>query len=512
MVLELVMLQENFNIDFGNNQPMDRLCKIQNKIGENVYPPVTRFSANNQARHLEAESRISSFIQGFFARNNKWPSKRVIEKGAHCDWGTAKPHLDAIRREVERQQKKQRFFNLYNVFAITNKNYKSNNADMSSNDDALPRMETEDHRFSSNKNWDIGKNNAPIKEHDLPVRRAKSNILSSSVFSSNENCKTSSIDDEQANLTGLPTRKAKGHPFSSNAMQRLADAYNILKWMYPHDIYRLTFTFPSDTDEAHLALSQNSNQAVKGLIRNISELLPINERYWLWCWELQNRQVLHLHIDLFIPLSSIQMFTVDRLRSAWIKELDKIDELTGIDLYAMQNDHTHRFNKEVLHLHINKAETCYLPKPKSKYAREIFGGLKSSPQQWAGVSPSLSAMVRKQRIKNIIPVDTLDDAKQIVKDLLPLIPTNWKELSDPYKQIGFVSTIKLEQLSYVRKLLGEVGRRLCSQYKSSAADATSFVIFELFPNNFVKLRWRQKSNPLAREANSKKRERKRFEN
>jgi len=402
--------------DSTNDSASSQAVGTKGDSGHHMWCPQ---SLDNKSKKQDAESRINAAIADFYRQHGKLHPEYRIYDLAGCDSRTGKPYLDAFRRKIEREQKRDQYLALYNM--------------------------------KINESGSIS-------------------YISKDLFTQ---------------------ELIKHQPFSTYFFQKLADSFYILYHLYPSDTYRLTFTIPGDTDESYLVISQHSERIRKSIINKLFQLLPKEHQYCLWCWELQNRGSLHLHVDLPILPWYFDHFAINQLRPLWTSILDEIDEETGIDLYAIGNSYSHRNNKDIIHIDITKASNAYLSKPKSKNPRTIFGTLHASPMRWGGASRSLSTLVPKSIIKEVITVDTLNAAVQIVTDLKLQIQADWKNHYNPYRhrQIGFRTTLQVYQVAAVKQLVHEEAHRLREYYKLTKEQSPFSVVFHLHPNHFFKIRW-----------------------
>jgi len=88
--------------------------------------------------------------------------------------------------------------------------------------------------------------------------------------------------------------------------------------------------------DAMRALAEHSSWAVHITLKELARRLKVrsSDLRWIWCWELQERGALHLHIALELPSEPVAVEACSAWRLVWETVLRGVAKRSGIDIFA----------------------------------------------------------------------------------------------------------------------------------------------------------------------------------
>lgn len=203
----------------------------------------------------------------------------------------------------------------------------------------------------------------------------------------------------------------------------------------------ITLTVPGDTFSIFEAIAANSSRLIHDFKAWINKRLP--SKLDAYVWEYQKRGALHLHYVVHCPDQSIAEGLKENVKDQWIRQLDRLSEATGIDLYERRDGNSWRYQKDVVRTAVEtvkKSVSRYMSKYMSKSARNSPQGRPfPHPARYYGVSRPLLAAVESATARlSLYCAPHLAKAQAILEDvrhwLESLCPNRFIE-SSPFPQV-----------------------------------------------------------------------------
>lgn len=230
-----------------------------------------------------------------------------------------------------------------------------------------------------------------------------------------QNSKRGDSDGEQLELSGKKAgygRLGRQSKFSTYARRQMMRAGAVFDLQCPkNQCLFLTGTLPGSTDESFRAIAEWSSYIVNCLKAWIAK--RVKAKYDMYCWEWQKRGALHLHYVVHVPCRRHRRFIRSQFKKEWIRLLDSVSRLSGVDLYRKNKGFTHKRNKKVVRATaeiVQKSVASYMAKYLSKNANNMKGfqaRRRYFPARWYGCSRPLLA-----RLKALTSEETLYFARR----------------------------------------------------------------------------------------------------
>lgn len=170
--------------------------------------------------------------------------------------------------------------------------------------------------------------------------------------------------------------------------------------------YFVTFTIPGSRDEAYDAVSRWSGYLVNVVLQCVRRYSK--EALWFYCWELQKRGALHLHLFCALPCGISGDVLNERLRSSWYRALGYVQDKSGSDCFAHRNGEycTASFYWQYDFQEVETTPAQYISKylgkgalaPGSRNEVESGRGL-YYPHRWHGMARQLKRLVDQHRFR-----------------------------------------------------------------------------------------------------------------
>lgn len=167
----------------------------------------------------------------------------------------------------------------------------------------------------------------------------------------------------------------------------------------PEQILFFTGTLPGSTHEAMAAIADYSSFLVHRLKAWVNWHVP--EKLDFYVWELQKRGALHLHYAVCCRDYETGERLLSGFKAQWIRLLDAVSELSGVDVYQRSGGGTWAKNKQKVQAYaqrVRKSVAAYLAKycGKGSDSRHVYkDGRAICPTRWWGVSRPLMAILKK---------------------------------------------------------------------------------------------------------------------
>lgn len=203
----------------------------------------------------------------------------------------------------------------------------------------------------------------------------------------------------------------------------------------------ITLTIPGDTFSIFEAIAANSSRLIHDFKAWVNKRLP--SKLDAYVWEYQRRGALHLHYVVHCPDQSIAGELKENVKAQWIRQLDRLSEATGIDLYERRNGDSWRHQKDIVRTSVEtvkKSVSRYMSKYMSKSARTSSEGRRfPHPARYYGVSRPLLAAVESATSRiSLYCAPHLAKAQAVLEDvrhwLESLCPNRFVE-SSPFPQV-----------------------------------------------------------------------------
>lgn len=175
----------------------------------------------------------------------------------------------------------------------------------------------------------------------------------------------------------------------------------------------LTGTLPSRMPSAFRALAIHSNLVVQRVRHWV--LKGIEEPLYQWVWERQKRGALHLHFAARVPLHLVEKLR-SHFKEQWIRCLDAVGELEGVDMYAKTLSYSHPKSR-------TQTDVSVLSKEPSRYLSKYIakGGTATTehfqPVRWYQVSRKLLWHLREKTVVSERSALTYAQARAIAEDI-----------------------------------------------------------------------------------------------
>ena len=199
--------------------------------------------------------------------------------------------------------------------------------------------------------------------------------------------------------------------FTRRARHRILEAGELFQreCAHSHRGYFVTLTLPGSTEAAYDAISRWSGYLANRVLQVIRRAVP--EALWFYCWELQKRGALHMHLFLGLP-EEVEAADIFRgLRAVWYGALSSVGDQDGVDMFRHRegdyctSSQFWQFDVQA----VEKSPAAYIAKYVSKGANapSQAGDLDSGefryyPARWWGMSAALRRMVDDHRFRYCI--------------------------------------------------------------------------------------------------------------
>lgn len=256
----------------------------------------------------------------------------------------------------------------------------------------------------------------------------------------------------------LPVRPTA---FTRSARHTLLEGGQVFENLYSltHTGYFVTFTLPGSSLEAYDAISRWSGYLANRVLQCVRDNCP--DAIWFYCWELQKRGALHLHLFLGLLREQSCVHVEQLLRDVWYRCLQDIQDADAVDMFKHKDGDYCTISAywQFDFQQVEKSPAAYLSKYVGKHA-EAPGDRSSVersvgkfyPQRWWGMCRVLRWKIDEARFK--INVDSLphDVINQVVDEFA-------KELSlgEPVATQEYSSEVKSSDES---KVIGVIHRRI----------------------------------------------------
>lgn len=162
----------------------------------------------------------------------------------------------------------------------------------------------------------------------------------------------------------------------------------------------ITLTLPASTVESYQTLSDYSSYCVDRFKSWLKDQVRDRENFrYFYVWELQKRGALHLHLCVNSPSRAVLQRLREGSKSAWIRTLLRVEELSGCNMFAGRNNRDWRYHPEKIQVDVQVVRTsvaAYFAKYCSKDKRMRGSGVRveSRPVRWWGCSRLLLGEMR----------------------------------------------------------------------------------------------------------------------
>lgn len=200
---------------------------------------------------------------------------------------------------------------------------------------------------------------------------------------------------------------------------------------HPSDAAVVTLTLPGSGDAAFRTIASHSGYICNRLLQVVRRHSP--EALWFYCWELQKRGALHIHLCISAGSREASLDTAGRVRQTWISMLQELETRLPVGLCTSERGAycylPHEWQNDIQSLHSSVGG--YFGKYCSKNAngadpkRKGFGGKRIySPKRWWGCCRKLLGLVKSRR-RNVVlkgfTRDTFDKIRLIWAEFLEVL-------------------------------------------------------------------------------------------
>lgn len=221
-------------------------------------------------------------------------------------------------------------------------------------------------------------------------------------------------------------KPVKPTAFTRGARHRLLEAGSVFDRRYSetHNGVFVTLTLPGSTDKAYDAVSRWSGFLANRTLQSLRDCGFVS--FWFYCWELQKRGALHMHLFFAVPKSRQWDDCVPAIRNAWYSALSSIGETEGICLYQHANGDfctASAFWQCDAQL-VGKSPAAYISKYVGKEAnapghasekdRECY---RYAPHRWWGMSREAKKATDAERFDVAIEAVTEEEANEIIAEM-----------------------------------------------------------------------------------------------
>ena len=187
--------------------------------------------------------------------------------------------------------------------------------------------------------------------------------------------------------------------FSRYGRRVLQCALGLMDKVLPREeILFITLTVPGGTTAAFRAIAANSSRLVHNFKAWINKRIP--SKLDAYVWEYQKRGALHLHYVLHCPNKESREYIETNCQSQWIRQLDRLSEETGVDVYEKLDGSSWKHCKSVVRVAVEtvkKSVSRYMSKYLSKSVRSGSNGSNfPHPARYYGVSRALHEAVAQR--------------------------------------------------------------------------------------------------------------------
>lgn len=165
----------------------------------------------------------------------------------------------------------------------------------------------------------------------------------------------------------------------------------------------VTLTIPGHSDSAFAAVSEWSGYLINRILQPVRRHKTNID--WFYCWELQKRGALHVHLALAGDCTEQLLRVGRKVRKTWWRALEEVARKSGVDLFVRRTGYGTYTYKEFLKgnrvAEIRKSLAAYFAKYTSKNAtaskaKEVVRAY--YPSRWWGISRQLFQAVKKERL------------------------------------------------------------------------------------------------------------------
>ena len=194
--------------------------------------------------------------------------------------------------------------------------------------------------------------------------------------------------------------------FTLNARRTILEAGAVLDstLAHPGDASVVTLTVPGARQSALRAIASHSGYICNILLQQIRRHYP--EALWFYCWELQKRGALHIHLCIAAGDREASFHAAQLIQASWEALLRRLEQRLQVGITQSDRGNycylPESWQNDVQVL--RKSVAGYFGKYCSKSARGAdprakgFGGVRVySPKRWWGVSRRLLRMVKERR-------------------------------------------------------------------------------------------------------------------
>lgn len=210
--------------------------------------------------------------------------------------------------------------------------------------------------------------------------------------------------------------------FTRGARHRILEAGSLFDKTLAdtHRGYFVTFTLPGSRPEAYDAISRWSGYLVNVVLQCLRRFHK--GAYWFYCWELQKRGALHLHLFCALPRGTEVNVLNGRLRDVWYRALGYVQDKSGCDVFGHQRG-DYCTASEFWQYDFQEVKTTpaqYISKylGKGALAPASKGELDSGqvcyyPHRWHGMSRSFKKLVDENRFRACMDAMTKEDCQHV---------------------------------------------------------------------------------------------------
>lgn len=214
--------------------------------------------------------------------------------------------------------------------------------------------------------------------------------------------------------------------FTRGARHRLLEAGAVFdrRLAETHNGVFVTLTLPGGTHQAFDALSRWSGYVANRVMQSVRDYGSIT--FWFYCWELQKRGALHMHLFLAVPKEREWDDCVPAIRNAWYSALSSVGEAEGVCLYQHADGDfctASEFWQCDAQL-VEKSPGAYISKYVGKAANaprsssEASGGdYRYPPRRWWGISREAKKRTDEERFDIAIEAVTEEEAIEIFAEM-----------------------------------------------------------------------------------------------